>query len=296
MPLTPLQVRGRGPGNDVKRFPVLVWEARLVKDSTMNRLVKCTLLITVCCASSAASVRGDDLRKHLAEIDMQKGRTKTEKLERDCLDLLDEYSSPADQGRIYAKIAHVHAQTGLKDPDKTAEYCEKALEYPLDLVIRVQMYGYWASALHSACSRQVHWGESPWDEFPDVRKEIAAISLRGIKLILDQGIPGERQPLPRVDKFSCHPPDSLSCQELVKRNKEQVRARRKARLENDLVSHHKILTEKCVYLYSQEPVDRKELEVLAREVLGDEGAVAELVARVASQIMDRADTPSTKGD
>ena len=261
----------------------------------MNRLFKCTLLITVCYASSAASVRGDELRKHLAQIDMQKGRVDIEKLERQCLDLLDEYTSPADQGRIYAQIVRVHGQTGLKDPGKVAEYCQKALEYPLDVVTAARMNGYWASALRRPCvRRQVHSRESPWHKFPDTRKEIATLFLRGMKLILDEGGPTERQPLPPVDKFRCGPADSPYCQELVKKNKEQVRARRKAELENDLVLHRDILTEKCVYIYSQEPVDTKELATLAREILDDEDAVTELLARVARRITDSPDTGGTK--
>ncbi|UCC31812.1 MAG: hypothetical protein JSU86_05945 [Phycisphaerales bacterium] len=265
----------------------------------MHRLLKCTLLITVCYFSSNGSVRADELRKHLAQIDMQKGRTDTEKLEKQCLDLLDEYTSPADQGRIYAQIAHVYAQSGLKDPDRLAEYrdyCDKALQYRLNVVTAMRMYGYWASALQSLCRRQVKWPESPWHEFADTRREIATLYLRGIKIILDRGTPGETRPLPMVHKVNCHPADSPSCQESLKKNEERRRARARVMLDNDLVFHRKMLIDHCVHIYSQKPVDTEELAAVAREILGDEDAVTELLTRVARRIMNTPDTGRTKRD
>lgn len=267
----------------------------------MNRWVKCMLLIAACCASIATFVRADDLRQRLREIDgqIEGSNTDTKKLERQGLNLLDQYTSPEERGRIYAQIAHVYAQSGLKEPDRLgeyAEYCEKALQYPLDVVAAVRMYGYWASALWSGSRRQVHSRESPWDQFREARREIASLFLRGMKLILDQGTPAEAQPLPMVGKFRCRPVDSPECQDMVKKHEERRRARARVMLENDLVLRRKMLIDHCVHIYSQEPVATEELAVLAREILRDEDAVTELLARVASRTTDRPDAGGTKRD
>lgn len=250
----------------------------------MAPLIECTLLIAVCYAVNPGSVRADDVRQHLAAIDRQRNglQTDTESLEKKCLALLNQYTAAPDRGRIYAQIALIYAQAGLKDPDKTAAYCKRALEYPLDTTTGVQMYMFWADAL------QVKSAGVSKEDFVVARIEMVTKSLRGLKLILQENPPKEVQPVPAVDRFDCTGlDDDPICRELAQKKKEQIAARERIMLHNTLVHDRTSLTEKIVELNAHDPVDIDGLRALAWRVLEDKETVEELGQRVQRRIEAR---------
>lgn len=245
----------------------------------MNRLGKVATVFFLSCAFSFFLLYADvgDLKYRLAAIDQQRdGKdTQTVELERNCLELLEEFTTREDSGMIYAQIALIYAQGGMTQPDKTASYCEIALRYPLKASMEAQMFVFWADAL------QVKHIESSGDEFTVARREIVNVCLNGLKRILSHKPPKSRQTLPVVHRFDYGgPKDDPAYQELLRRNKEEMAQRKKIIEQNTLVMHREALLEKCIYLYSLEPQATDEFERLAGEIFGDEDAVKELISRI----------------
>jgi hypothetical protein len=247
----------------------------------MNMLTKLVACVLVGYGLGAGPLLADDdaLGRRLNQIDMERNglMTDTNKLVNECLKLLDENSSSKDKGEVFAQVAVIYAQNGLTEPEKAAEYCEKALKNPLETTTAAQMYVFWADAL------QVKHRHASRGEFSAARRETAVICLRGLKVILDQHVPDKRQALPLVQRFDCEsPPDSPEHQRLSRKNQEQVAAREKVMAQNTLILHRDALTEKTRVLYSRSPRADGELLRLAWEHLEDEKAVATLFEKVFS--------------
>jgi len=248
--------------------------------SQMNRLAKYTIAVAVCCGSAAGAAWADagDLQRSLAAIDMQRSgvTTPSEKLEAECLALLEGSRTPEEKGMIYAEIAVIYAQNGMSAPDKTVEYCRRALELPLELTKRCQVYVFWADALevkHRAALRE---------KSGETQREVATVCLRGLNTILDHRPPQTAQTVPVVHKFDC-PPDDPAYQELVRRSQEEIAAREQVMRQNDLVLYRGMLIEKLLRLQREMGGGETELETLARDVLDDPQKVREVVDLVRLQ-------------
>jgi hypothetical protein len=222
-----------------------------------------------------SSAQEGELGVVLLEIDSQRASVETdiENLESEYLSLLEEYDSPEDKGGIYSAMAFSHAQSGMIQPEKTAEYCEKALQYPLDIAMMAQMYVFWADAL------QVKSIASTENEFLSARRNIAEVSLTGLKLILDRGIPRERQEPPAVGIYDV-PPSDPEFQSLLEKHNEEVAIRKEVMLQNKLIQHRNALTEKITFLYSLKPDAIDELANLTTEILDNDSAIKELLVQV----------------
>jgi hypothetical protein len=222
-------------------------------------------------------------------VNQDKGKgTDIQKLEENCLELLKEHNSPEDKGKIYTNIAFMYSSRGYSSPNdiriaKTAEYCSKALEYPLDFITTCEMY------LSLSGSQITPYRDSPQAEFAKARKESIVTCLKGLKLVLDNNAPKEwkEQQVHRPPIVLTHdgPPNDPSykkrLKEVTKYNEELIEENKKEKLEQRLYILRRAGIESCAGLYSyKSPYDTNELEKYAREILkGHDDTVDEIMAR-----------------
>ncbi len=271
-------------------------------DSIMRGLVSfnwvtAVLVIAACIGcSKAPSVKPaekaekvEELKKKLAAIRSQNVGKGTDwaKLEGECLELIKDFNSPANLGKIYATIVRIYSDTGFTSRDvqlpKTIEYAKKALEYPLDVPTKCHMYGKWAGAL---IAKALH---GPEEDMIEIRREAIVPILRGFKLALDNKAPKEMQEPLGVDLFTLIGDiNSPANQNLLRKHKEQLAARKKVDLLNTLSLERWAFTQKCITLYSQKPYDTAELIDLASKILPKhKDVVDELVAEVKASIAQK---------
>jgi hypothetical protein len=218
------------------------------------------------------------LEERLSEIHALRNDTLAdiEKVEHECLQLLDNFHDSSQVGKVYAELAFIYAQHGLSNPAKTILYCRKALEYPLDVDVASRMH------LHLSDAFQfLHHNASNRDTSRVFWKEGVRACLSGMKFLLNQNLPQEIQELPLVSPFDYEGSldDSIYI-ELSRKNQEQMAARRQLMIQNMLILHREALIEKCVYFYSRTSQGTNEFEATAREILGKEDAVRELLSRI----------------
>jgi hypothetical protein len=246
----------------------------------MARLCFYALLTVVLLGIRSPDLRADttELDRRLIEIDMQRNghETPSQRLEQECLALIPKFSAPAEKGRIFAQIAANYAQDGLKTPDKTIEYARKALDEPLDAATRSLMYVYWADGL------QARLGAAAASQAA-ARREIATVCLRGLKSIMDHGVPESPVDLPTVDRFE-HGGDvnDPELRALAERHQRQLEARRDALLLNELHMFRGILIDKCAILFATAPDD--EPAEVATGVFTIEQQRADVLRRIRERI------------
>jgi hypothetical protein len=215
--------------------------------------------------------------------------TDIQKLEDQCLLLLNDYNSPEDKGKIYANIAFMysgHGYSSLKSIRiaKTEEYCWKALEYPLDTITTCETYASLSG------SQIAPYYERPAEEFAKARKESIVTCLTGLKLVLDNNAPKEleEQQVHRPPIVLTHTGDpndphyKKRLKEVTKWNEELMAEHKKEKLEQELYILRRAAIESCVSLYSYKPpYDTNELEKFARDILkGHEDAIDEIMSKV----------------
>jgi len=246
------------------------------KNFKLNTL---TILLLTC--HSLINAQERSLERSLLEIDVQRAgeNTDTEKLTSECLKLIQEFNSPEEMGKIYTEIAVIYSQNGMKDPDKTVEYCEKALKYPIDLETACQMYVFWGDAL------QFKYWNLRGEEFTFARQQILQSCLKGLKIIWDNKIPKERQRLTAVNIIDFDGPlNDPFYKELLEKHKQEIEVRKKIDLQNKLIQHRDALIEKCAFLYSNTSNDLIELRQLSERILQNSNAVDELIDSVKVKI------------
>lgn len=240
---------------------------------TMNRFAKLVILVLLCSGLTATPLRGDsaELKSRLAQIDGQRDglSTPSEKLENECLALLTEDSTPKEKGMIYAQIAMIYAQNGMSAPDKTVEYCKKALEFPLDLVKRGDLHIFWADAL------QIKHRQVPRGQRDAARRELVTVVLRGLDLVLQQNPPPTTLILPVVNKFEAG--DAITLEELMEINRKELAAREQVRLKNEMVRCRDILVNKCVTVYAGVRNAENELQELTEDIIADETRIRKII-------------------
>ena len=222
-------------------------------------------------------------------ISQDKGEgTDIQKLEDQCLLLLNDYNSPEDKGKIYANIAFMysgHGYSSLKSIRiaKTEEYCWKALEYPLDTITTCETYASLSG------SQIAPYYERPAEEFTKARKESIVTCLTGLKLALDNNAPKEwkEQQVHRPPIVLTHTGDpndpsyKKRLKEVTKWNEELIAEHKKEKFEQNLFIIRRAAIDSCAGLYSSKPpYDTNELEKFARDILkGHDDAVDEIMIR-----------------
>lgn len=206
------------------------------------------------------------------------------KLEAECLKLVKDHNSPEGKGAIYATIALIYSEAGYSRKDiqvpKTIEYSQKALRYPLAPVTSCSLYGSWTDAL-----MVTYWSYLE-EEFVKLRQEAIVPCLTGLRLALDNKAPKDHPKAPPpVGKYDIHPGKGPIYEEAVRKHKQQLAARKKWEFENKLYFQRKVLTQRCVSLYSHKPYDIDELKSFAEKILKKyDDVVQELLSEVEGEI------------
>jgi hypothetical protein len=206
---------------------------------------------------------GESLRERLVAIEQQRAPGETShEVERRLLGLLDFYPSPEEQAAIYAAIAMMYANEGMREPAKVAAFAQKAVTL-VDVVAGCQLYLYWGEALEIL--------------FPPPRdsallRQVARPYLEGLKLASSQsGDP--REPVPAVSKFDVDGPPDAAVEEA---HQQEIHQRVTIQLRRDMARYRAISIAKCAVLLDLQPELTAELEKMARDL----GVAADVMAEV----------------
>jgi RNA polymerase sigma factor (sigma-70 family) len=199
--------------------------------------------------------------------------------------LLANYEEPAERGRIYYQLAHVHAQSGLRFPEKVMEYSRKALALPLPAELRFRLYVYWGDA-HRVDKRSVPPAEK--------RRRAAVRYLEGLKFLLPYRLPQEAPKLPVVmgGKIMAMPSGDPADPAFLRQMQEYLRekdrhdkawaARQQAEFIGRLVWEREVLAGQLVSLYHNDKAAWGEIRQMAEAVLGNRTAVERLLEAIKS--------------
>lgn len=251
----------------------------------MIKVRKTILLGSIFCFLVLYSIgSAKTLEEELYQVDKLRMGKKTpfDQAEKKCNELLERYTEPEEQGKIYYQLAEVYAQSGQLIPNKTIEFSKKALEYTLDPVDQLQLYVYWGDAIQVA-HRGVHN-----QELVAARRKAVMPYLQGLKEALKHNLPEVKPDLPSVSRVRyVGPPDSDEYRKIKRKNEEQMAAWRLARLQQDMIQHRVALTGQISYMYSRFPFASNEIKELAAQVLEDETAVERLMSAVNAAVRQR---------
>jgi hypothetical protein len=183
--------------------------------------------------------------------------------------LLEQYPGEGDQGRIYAELAHIYAQTGMRRPgdaQRVIDYAQKALQKPLDPALRLRSYLYWGNA---------HVRSDPSDvmrSFFQGRAAAGAAYLKGLKEAQQYNVPEVAPERPAFDLLrALRSPDFERLQEAYYR---QVK---RYEYERDMHMYRSALQGQLLFFYTRHPYAASELRGLATETLGDAAEVEKLM-------------------
>lgn len=220
------------------------------------------------------------LEKELHEIDKLRlgEETPFEQAENMCNELLEKYTEPKEQGKIYYQLAVVYSQSG-PIPDKTIEFAKKALEFPLDPFEQLKLYVWWGDAIQVA-----HSGVSD-RELVAARRKAVIPYLRGLKKSLHFQYPaGDTQPehLPEEQNVTTNPRDPAKQmrQKIWAEQRKALEDWKRARFEGDVKIHKMVLTSQISTMYSRSPRASDEIRELATKILEDKTAVDNLMSAI----------------
>jgi hypothetical protein len=184
-------------------------------------LARLLLLGSMVCA-------GEDTWRKLNEIMLSEELTDGgfTAIERECLSLAAQTTSPSDRGEIYAELALLYADHGEETltpmyAEKTAEYAKKALQHPIRVVTAWELYLRWGHTVrenYSPLSRH---------SIARARRLAVTIYLKGLALVLRNEIEerkegsGQSQNGPDPYAVSEDLRKSPSFQQAVRRRAEQ---------------------------------------------------------------------------
>ena len=217
-----------------------------------------------------AETRADLLHQLWAVDRLRSGRkTPFDEVERRIGNLLKQYPAPKDQGQIYYEAAHVYAQTGLVRPQAAIEYAKKALQFPVEPVQRIRLYGYWGGAVFML---------KRTDPFPQRRLAAATIFLDGLVQLRQFKVPEKATELSSAEYIAGDEIAEKIVAELEQRDAEQ------ARFLQEMIGYRDGMTGQIVWLYSREPHATQELRELTVKTTKDSKLADRLVKAVEPKI------------
>jgi hypothetical protein len=257
--------------------------------------IAATIVFIVCfaCSKGFSAEADKELDNRLMAIRSQTGGKSVttdwqawEKAEAQLLDLVKDHNSPEEKGRIYSTIARMYSQSGWRSSEdpripKAIKYCKEALQYPLDAIDGCEMNGRLADAMMDK-----YWGRRPNEEFVKMRQEAITYCLTGLKLAIDHNAPKEHpEPPPPMTVYHVNPDAGPLYEDAMRKNKEQLAARKKWDFLEKLYFQRLALTQRCVTLYSHKPYATDEFKLTAEKILkGHEDVAKELIAQVEAEI------------
>lgn len=239
----------------------------------------CMVVLFACHVASAKT-----LDEELYEVDKLRAgfNTPFDEVEIRCNELLQEYTKPEEQGKIYYELTKVEGQSGFQRPVKAIEYARKALEVPQDPWKKVRLYIYWGDTIQVA-NRGVHN-----QELVTARRKAVMPYLLGLKEMLKYDLPEFKPELPTYGAMVFEgDKDDPEYQRILKEKKEKIKAREKAKFQRAMIQHRDVLTSQVSTMYSRFPFATNEIKELATQVLEDEKAVERLMSAVDAAVQQR---------
>lgn len=233
----------------------------------------------------------DDLGENLGALDrLRRGKdTPFQLIDTECEKLLKQYPRAEDQGRIYAHLAHVYAQTGMRRPgdaQRVIDNAKKALEKPLEPRLRLRMFLYWGDA---------HVRSDPSDlrkSFFDGRAAAASAYFKGLKEAQQYNIPEVAPEIPTLSFPS--PPKKGDGKDFLRQMEALQPKLQRIKVEREMHMYRSCLQGQLLFLYTRRPYAGSELRRLATEILGDPGQVEKLMKAVPSEALKDETPPKPK--
>ena len=215
------------------------------------------IVIAVLAVDAASTCSGQSLKDDLRWIDKLRNgrRTPLDEVDRRGEELLNKYSAPNEQGRIYYQLAHMHAQSGVLRPEQVIAYATKALQCPLELSQRMRLHTYWGDALLIPKEKK---------PFATKRREAAPVYLKGLRNLIALKLP-EKPPETELMGFFNGP----NAEENRRKGEEQSARRQQIDFQREMINHRQVLQGQIVSLYGRRPVATEELKDMATNILGE---------------------------
>jgi len=177
--------------------------------------------------------------------------------------LLKEFKEPADQGRIYYRLSHVYAQSGLVHPEKVIEHAKDALKYPLSDNEKLR--------LHVYCGDATQVMKTP---FAERRRTSAAFYFQGLHDIQNREL--------AVDADDPGPPPNavFEPEKRIKAFEKWTAASEKFKQAKVIANHKRVMIRQITDLYARRPPDDAEAKRLSKEYLGDSPMQKEFAANL----------------
>jgi hypothetical protein len=208
----------------------------------------------------------DELRRELVKLDgMRKGLdTDLDQIDRAGKQLLEKFTAPEEQAQIYAQLAHVYAQSGLRKPDQMIEYIKKSFEHRLPLQQSLLLCTYWGDGL------RVHARPLTSED----RLASARAYMLGLKQLAAYDLPAASPPLPDSPPI----PNSIPADvEGLRKLEQYQQLRREAAFIHELLVQKDILLRQVQDTYDpryfaagDRAMEIEKLHLLAQEQLGTE--------------------------
>lgn len=186
------------------------------------------------------------------------------------LELMDRYNAPEEVGRIYSALADMYCQNGLPDPKSAVQYAEAALEYPLEPLMRMEVYMDLGTAMFKVKRECV----GPEDGGPPCEDIVPY--LRALRVALEEEVPDALPEVPRPLSITGFVPKSDPIHEENERRKAAWESRENTR---KLMDMREMIERKIFLNYLRPPCENEGLRELAEEILKDDRAVGRLMTR-----------------
>lgn len=199
-------------------------------------------------------------------------------------ELLGQYSEPRQQAAIMLTFLMTHGYSGIRAPDAAIDYAKRVESLPMAGYERARLYGLWADA--------VEWKArgSRGDDLAKVRREIAIIRLKCLRVAVNESVPREVSPVEPIrsnsglNSYLFGPPPT---DEQLRKREEARKASEQWQAWDALARFRKGNREVIASLYAKAPFNFPEIESLAEDILKDKEAIEDLMTVVRAHIKDR---------
>ena len=190
------------------------------------------------------------LARELYAIDRLGALDKTpfDEVERRAKELAKRHTRAEERGRIYAAVAHVYGQSGCRP--RTVFWAKRALELPIDPVLRLRMYEYWYSATLLRTDPKAR------RESAGSRREMLRPALFGLREALRYDLPADAPALPSIAKRRDESPESRRL------HRRQVQARVVAHFLRDMATLRNIHTDRVAKHATRTRAESEQLRAL----------------------------------
>lgn len=191
---------------------------------------------------------------------------------------LNESSTSAERGIVYAAIAGVYGHDLHRFAFDAIRYARKALTNDLDIIEECKQH------LIVACAQDVLVRDGKIDAI-GAKKARGVCLIHGLSFVLDHLSNDKCVPLTSVGKFEADASDPRHG-ELVRRHAEQMKARNHIRLQNQLIYYRDEFCVRLIELYGVKLLQETEFRMLLDEIRATSEKKREIILRIRSRIDD----------